>query len=165
LQALTGGCIVAGAEAKIGMSESDSDTLSPQIGPPIFGRIVAALIDRRNDPATVAPLIAPEADWTMNGDPANWAYAGLRCRRDAILDYLRAFNVEFQQMSVRQLNLLIEGEQACVQYETRLRHRGTGREALLQCLTFVRIEGDLVVEVHEFLDSALLFRLCESVER
>jgi len=147
------------------MSESEGKILSPQIGPLLFERIVSVLIDRRNEPATISPLIAPEADWTLNGDPSRWPYAGRRCRRDSIIAYLAAFNVEFQQKDIRVLNLLIDGEQACVQYESHLRHRGTGREALVQCLTFVRLEGDLVVEVHEFVDSALLFRLCESADR
>lgn len=147
------------------MNESESESLSPQISRPQMERIVAALLDRRKDPKKLAPLFAREADWMMNGDQASWAYAGLRCRRDSILAYLKAFNVEFQQKKVSLLNLLVDGEQSCAQYETNLRHRGTGREALVQCLCFIRVEGDLVVEVHEFIDSALLFRLRESVER
>ena len=98
----------------------------------------------------------------MNGDQASWAYAGLRCSRDSIIAYLDAFAVEFQQKSVRRIATLIEGEQACAQYEMELRHRGTRREAWLQCLCFIRLEGDRIVEVSEFIDSATLFRLRES---
>lgn len=141
---------------------SESDSLSPQVTRPDFDRIVSAVIDRRSDPRALAPLFAPEADWLMNGDQASWAYAGLRCSRDSILAYLDAFAVEFEQKSVHRIATVIEGEQACTQYEMKLRHRGTRREASLQCLCFLRLEGDLIVEVSEFIDSATLFRLRES---
>ncbi len=141
---------------------SDSDSLSPQVTRSKFDRIIAAVLDRRSDPKLLAPLLAPEADWLMNGDQASWAFAGLRCSRDSILAYLEAFLVEFRQKELRRLDTLIEGEQACVRYEMALQHRGTGNEALLQCLCFIRLEGDLIVEVSEFIDSATLFRLRES---
>ena len=151
-----GGCAGGGHDM------SDSDSLSLPIARPDFDRIIAAVLDHRSNPGFLAPLFAPEADWLLNGDQASWAYAGLRCSRDSILVYLDAFVVEFQQKSVRRLETLIEGEQACVRYEVALRHRGTGREAMLHCLCFIRIEGALIVEVSEFIDSATLFRLRES---
>jgi hypothetical protein len=43
-----------------------------------------------------------------------------------------------------------------------LRHQGTGREAWLPFLCFIRLEGDRIVEVCEMFDSASLFRLRES---
>lgn len=141
---------------------SESDSLSPQVTRSKFDRIIAAVLDRRSSPKLLASLFAPEADWLMNGDQASWAFAGLRCSRDSILAYLEAFLVDFQQKELRRLDTLIDGEQACVRYEMTLQHRGTGNEALLQCLCFIRLEGDLIVEVSEFIDSATLFRLRES---
>jgi ketosteroid isomerase-like protein len=141
---------------------SESDSLSPQMSRSRFQKIIAAVLDGRAKPKLLAPLFAPEADWLLNGDQASWAYAGLRCSRDSILAYLSAFAVEFQQKALWLLDVVIEGEQACVQYEMALRHNGTGREALLQCLCFVRVEGDLITEVNEFIDSATLFRLRDS---
>ena len=140
----------------------DSDSLSPRIARLDFERIVAAVLDRRSTPRLLAPLLAAEADWLFNGDPASWTYAGLRSKRDSILAYLEAFVVEFEQKSLRRLDTLIDGEQACVRYEMELRHRGTGREAKLPFLCFIRLEGDLIVEVSEFSDSASLFRLRDS---
>lgn len=142
----------------------DSESLAPQITRLRFERVVETLLDRRGDPARLAPLFAPEAEWTLNGDPAHWAYAGLRCRRESILAYLKAFSVEYEQKALRIHDMLIEGEQACVRYEVELRHRGTGRANVLQGLSFIRFEGDAVVEAHEFIDSALLFRLRQSAE-
>ncbi len=141
---------------------SDSDSLTPTTDRPAFERIVAAVLELRAQPERLAPYLAREADWHLNGDPASWVYAGKRSKRESILDYLRAFNVEFEQGLVRRQATLIEGEQACVLYEMRLRHRGTGRDDVLPCLCFIRIEGDLIVEVCEFIDSASLFRLRES---
>jgi ketosteroid isomerase-like protein len=141
---------------------SDSDSLSPRIARPDFERIVASVLARRSKPRFLAPLFAPEADWQFNGDPASWTFAGLRSKRDSVLAYLEAFVVEFEQKSLRVLDTLIDGEQACVRYEMELRHRGTGREATLPFLRFIRLEGDLIVEVNEFSDSASLFRLRES---
>jgi ketosteroid isomerase-like protein len=146
------------------MSDGESESLAPQITRMRFEHVVGSLLDRRTAPARLAALFAPEADWMLNGDQAQWPYAGLRCRRESILAYLTAFSVEFQQKAIRFHDVLIDGEQACVRYEMKLRHRGTGRETLLQCLSFVRVEGAAVVEVHEFIDSALLFRLRESVQ-
>jgi hypothetical protein len=143
---------------------SESDSLSPQITRSGFERFIAAVLDRRANPAPLADLLAPEADWLLNGDQASWAYAGLRCSRDSILAYLNAFAVEFQQKEMRRLDVLIDGEQACVQYEMRLQHNGTGRIALLQGLCFIRVEGELIVDVSEFIDSATLFRLRESCD-
>lgn len=140
----------------------EGDSLSPQIDRSRFEQIVAALLDRRNDPKQIKSLFAREAVWQMNGDPAIWAYAGLRASRESILAYLTAFSVEFEQKDLQRLALVIEGEQACVQYEMTLRHRGTGREARLQCLCFIRVEGESIIEVSEFIDSATLFRLRES---
>ena len=147
------------------MSNGDSESLAPHITRTRFEEVVMALLDRRKDPERLALLIAPEAEWMMNGDQASWSYAGLRCRRDSIMAYLKAFAIEFQQKKIRLINLLIDGEQACAQYETHLKHRGTGREDVLQALSFIRVEGDAVVEVHEFIDSAQLFRLRESIDR
>ncbi len=141
----------------------DSESMAPPITRLRFEQVVASLLDRRGDPARLAPLFAPEAEWTLNGDQAHWAYAGLRCRRESILAYLKAFSVEFEQKTLRLHEMLIEGEQACVRYEMELRHRGTGRENVLQGLSFIRFEGDAVVEAHEFIDSALLFGLRDSV--
>ena len=129
-----------------------------------FEGIIASVLGQRGRPQMLAPLFAPEADWLLNGDQASWSFAGRRCSRDSILDYLTAFAVEFEQQALRRLDTLIDGEQACVQYELRLRHRGTGRDALLQCLCFIRLEGELIVEVSEFIDSATLFRLRESAD-
>lgn len=144
------------------MSDSDSDSLSPRSLRSDFERIIAALLDRRGSPQMLVPLFAPEADWLVNGDPASWTFAGLRSQRDSILAYLEAFAVEFERKSLRRFDTLIDGEQACVRYEMELRHRGTGREALLPFLCFIRLEGDRIVEVCEMFDSASLFRLRES---
>ncbi|WP_298353313.1 nuclear transport factor 2 family protein [Rhodoblastus sp.] len=137
----------------------DSNSLAPHITRLQFGQIVETLLDRGGDPARLAPLFAPEAEWTLNGDQSYWSYAGRRWRRESILDYFRAFSVEFEQKAFRIHEMLIEGEQACVRYEVELRHRGTGRANVLQGLNFIRFEGEVVVEAHEFIDSALLFRL------
>jgi hypothetical protein len=141
---------------------SESDSLSPQITRSDFDRMIASVLDRRSNPRLLAPLFAPEADWLMNGDQASWAFAGQRCSRDSILAYLEAFVVEFQQKGFLRLDTLIDGEQACARYEMQLQHHGTGNEAWLQCLCFIRLEGDKIVEVSEFIDSATLFRLRES---
>ena len=143
---------------------SESDSLSPQITRSGFEQIIAAVLDRRANPTLLSGFFAPEADWLLNGDQASWAYAGLRCSRDSILAYLTAFAVEFQQKALRRLDTLVDGEQACVQYEMKLQHNGTGRVALLQCLCFIRVEGELIIEVSEFIDSATLFRLRESCD-
>jgi ketosteroid isomerase-like protein len=144
------------------MSDGDSDSLSPRSLRSEFERIVEALLDRRGDPRLLADLFAPEADWLVNGDPASWTYAGLRSPRDSVLAYLEAFAVEFERKSLRRFDTLIDGEQACVRYEMELRHQGTGREAWLPFLCFIRLEGDRIVEVCEMFDSASLFRLRES---
>jgi ketosteroid isomerase-like protein len=143
---------------------SKSESLAPQITRLRFEQVVEALLDRRGDPAWLAPLFTPEAEWTLNGDRAHWPYAGLRRRRESILAYLAAFSIEFQQKSLRLHDLLIDGEQACARYEIQLRHPGTGRENVLHALSFIRVEGEAVVEVHEFIDSARLFRLRDSAE-
>jgi ketosteroid isomerase-like protein len=147
-----------------GKSEGESESVAPHITRARFERLVGALLDRRGDPARLASLFAPEAQWTLNGDRTHWPYAGLRLGRESILAYLKAFLVEFEQRTFRFHDLLIEGEQACVRYEMKLRHRGAGRESVLQALSFVRVEGEAVVEVHEFIDSGLLFRLHDSAE-
>ena len=141
---------------------SDSDSLSPRSLRSDFERIIEALLDRRGSPQMLAGLFAPEADWLVNGDPASWTYAGLRSPRDSVIAYLEAFAVEFERKSLRRFDTLIDGEQACVRYEMELRHQGTGREALLPFLCFIRIEGEKIVEVSEMFDSAGLFRLRES---
>jgi ketosteroid isomerase-like protein len=141
---------------------SDSDSLSPRRVRSDFERIIETLLNRRGDPQLLAALFAPEADWLVNGDPARWSYAGLRVPRDSVLAYLEAFAVEFERKALRRLDTLIDGEQACVRYEMELRHRGTGREAKLPFLCFIRLEGASIVEVSEMFDSASLFRLRES---
>jgi ketosteroid isomerase-like protein len=141
---------------------SDIDSPGPIIDRVAFGRIIAALLELRPRPGKLAPLFAAEACWHMNGDPASWAYAGKRCDRDSILAYLEAFAVEYEQLETRLLTTVIEGEQACIQYEMRVRHRGTGRVDTIPCLCFIRVEGELIVEGNEFVDTATLFRLRDS---
>jgi ketosteroid isomerase-like protein len=143
-------------------SESESESLSPHMTRSQFESVIEALLDRRSKPQRLAPLFAPEAEWLVNGDQACWAFAGRRRSRASILAYLQAFYVEFERKAMRRLDTLIEGEQACVRFELLLQHRGTRREEWLQCLCFIRLEGELIVEVSEFFDSATLFRLQES---
>lgn len=141
---------------------SDSHSLSPRDVRSDFERIIDAVIERRGSPRALAALFAPEADWLVNGDPANWTFGGLRAPRGSILAYLEAFAVEFERKSLRRLQTLIDGEQACLRYEVHIRHQGTGREAWIPFLCFIRVEGDRIVEVCEMFDSASLFRLRES---
>jgi ketosteroid isomerase-like protein len=140
----------------------ESDSQSPSIEPSGFELLIAALLEERPRPRQLSSRFAAEACWRMNGDPETWPYAGERRDRESILAYLEAFAIEFEQIEVRRLHTLIDGEQACVEYELRLRHRGTRRMATIPCLCFVRVEGDAIVEVNEFMDSATLFGLGES---
>jgi ketosteroid isomerase-like protein len=140
----------------------ESDSHTPIIDRAEFARLIGALLELRPRPRQLAAHFAAEAHWHMNGDPQTWAYAGARRDREAIVTYLEAFAVEFEQIEVRLQNTLIDGEQACVQYELQVRHRGTRRAATIPCLCFVRVEGESIVEVNEFLDSATLFGLRES---
>jgi hypothetical protein len=141
---------------------SASSSLYSPVDRSNFDLILATLLEHRANPRRVACLFAPEADWHMNGDQAGWAYAGRRSSRESILSYLGAFAVEYEQLNLTRLGSVIDGEQACVQYQVELRHCGTQKTARLDGLCFVRLEGELIVEVNEFIDSAALFRLGES---
>jgi len=127
-----------------------------------FEEILAAVLECRSRPETLQPLLAREAEWELAADPAGWNYAGRRKSRDAVLGYLQAFAVEFAIASMERLETLIEGEQACMRYVMGLRHRGTGRSAMMDCLCFIRVEGGLIVEGVDMLDSSKLYRLRES---
>lgn len=127
-----------------------------------FERILAAVLECRSRPETLHPLLAREAEWELAADPSGWSYAGRRKSRDAVLGYLQAFAVEFAITSIERQETLIEGEQACMRYSMGLRHRGTGRSAMMDCLCFVRVEGGLIVEGIDLLDSAKLYRLRQS---
>ncbi len=138
---------------------SENDRASPSFTRQDFENVIATVLTRRSRPDLLEPLFAPEAEWELNGDPAAWAYAGRRKSRDAILGYLKAFATEFALLALERFETLIEGEQAAVRYAMNLRHRGTGKQAQLDCLCFIRVEGGLIVEGVELLDSAQLFRM------
>jgi ketosteroid isomerase-like protein len=127
-----------------------------------FEKILAAVLESRSRPTRLEPFLAREAEWELAADPAIWSYAGRRKSGEAILAYLQAFSVEFAVASIERRETLIEGEQACMRYIMGLRHRGTGRSAMMDCLCFVRVEGGLIVEGIDMLDSAKLYRLRDS---
>ena len=122
------------------------------------------LLDRRNDPKVLMHFLAAESDWTFYGDASAWPHAGKMRNRDAILAFLTAFRVEFAQKSFKTLDVVVTGEQVCLRYRASYRHRGTGREAEIPGLAFLRVEGDQIVEAHEFCDSAQLLSLRDSCE-
>lgn len=141
---------------------NDSDSGAPLAGPARTKQIVSSLMALRPRPKQAIELFAADAQWSLNGDPAKWAFAGLRAGRDSILAFLQAFTVEFEQLDLRVLSLVIDDDQACVQYEQRVRHRGTRREDVVAGLCFVRLQGERIAEVNELIDSERLFSLRES---
>lgn len=127
--------------------------------------VALALIDRRCDPDTLVDFFAAEAEWSFYGDVLASLRAGKISGREAILDFLRRFRVEFAQKSLIMQDILVAGEQVCLRFCASYRHRGTGREAESAGLLLIRAEGDRIVEAHEFCDSALLLRLRDSAGR
>ncbi|MBB4196783.1 hypothetical protein CCR94_20890 [Rhodoblastus sphagnicola] len=141
---------------------SDSEGLTPAIDRAKFEEIISTLLASRPSPRQIISCFADDAEWRLHGEPANWSYAGLRRGRESVLAFLKAFAVEFQQLGLRRLATVIDNDQACIQYDLRVRHRGTHREDTIPCLCFIRLEGALIAEVNEFVDSARLFALRES---
>lgn len=142
------------------MNEGDQSAVI--IGGLSLGEIAQILVDRRSKPEDLARFIAAEADWTFYASRSSWAFAGKMNDRDAILRQMKAFRAEFEQKFFDIRDILVCGEQVSLRYRAIFRHHGTGRQAEIAGLAFIRAEGDCVVEGHEFCDSAQLLQLRNS---
>lgn len=107
---------------------------------------------RRDDLDAVLRCFAPDVLY-MGGTSVLYA-AMQRQGRDGLAQALRAIHVEYEILETSLEQLVVEGDQAAVLRISRLRHRGTGRTAIVPTWNFLRFRDGLISEFSEFPDTA-----------
>jgi ketosteroid isomerase-like protein len=101
----------------------------------------------------------PEVVNEFVGDRTTIFYAGRHRGIDALVNIIRAINVDFEQIGSATPEMVVEDGRVAARRTVEWRHRGTGRRGLVELADFVRFENGLIVEVVEFRDSVALLQM------
>lgn len=93
------------------------------------------------------------------GDKSRIPYAGRHFGVDALLNILRAINIDFAQSEQQIDDVIIDSGGVAMRRSVRWRHRGTGLEGRVDLADFIRFEDGLIVELIEFRDSITILSI------
>ena len=113
---------------------------------------------QRGDTSEVAKLLAHDCVYvgkTWFGKPVDIRRDG----RDACLEWARQINAMVQNVDMRVLYLVIDGERAAACRRIRVRETGGGRAEDVVICSFMRFRGGEIVEIAEYPDTLAITRL------
>jgi ketosteroid isomerase-like protein len=101
----------------------------------------------------------PEVVSEFVGDRKTIFYAGRHRGIAALVNIIRAINVDFEQFGSATPEMVVDGGRVAARRTVEWRHRGTGRRGLVELADFLRFEDGMIVEVVEFRDSVALLQM------
>ncbi|PPD45046.1 MAG: hypothetical protein CTY15_05605 [Methylocystis sp.] len=102
---------------------------------------------------------APDVVCEFAGDRKTISYAGRHRGIEALVNIVRAVDVDFEQFGAAMPEAVVDGGSVAVRRTVEWRHRGTGRRGIVELADFLRFEDGLIVELVEFRDSVALLRM------
>jgi len=121
--------------------------------------LLAAQPAENGDFGVVPAFFSPDVVCEFVGDKSRIPYAGRHTGVDALLNILRAINIDFAQSEPRIDDIIIDGGRVALRRSVRWRHRGTGLEGRVDLADFVRFENGLIAELIEFRDSITILSI------
>ncbi|OAI26733.1 hypothetical protein A1351_14325 [Methylosinus sp. R-45379] len=121
--------------------------------------LLASQPAENGDFSVIHELFSPDVVCEFVGDKTRIPYAGRHTGIDALLNILRAINVDFCQSEPMIDDVVIDGGRVALRRSVRWRHRGTGLEGRVDLADFVRFEHGLIVELIEFRDSISILNI------
>jgi hypothetical protein len=131
----------------------------PEENHPEIRALVERMLLLRNHPDEFITLFQPEAVMHMVGDQRDWPYFGAYRGHAQILELLRRISMEFERLSDRILNVVIDGDGFAVRRLLEVRHHGSSQLEWLILGDFARTRGGLIDEFFQYSDTAMACRL------
>ncbi|WP_294540220.1 nuclear transport factor 2 family protein [uncultured Rhodoblastus sp.] len=131
----------------------------PEESHPQIRALVERMLALRSRPEEFIALFQPDAMMHMVGDRRDWPYFGTYRGHAQILELLHRIGREFERLSDRLLNIVIDGENFAMRRLLEVRHHGSSQLALLVLGDFVRTRGGLIDEFFQYSDTATACRL------
>ncbi len=135
------------------------DKFVPEEAHPEIMSLIQRAAFLRGQPEDFVALFQPDAVLHMIGDRRDGPMFGEHRGHRQILELLRRIDIEFERLSLRILNVVVDGDRFAVRRLAELRHRGSSESRLFVFGSFVRTRGGLIDEVLEFVDTATARRL------
>jgi ketosteroid isomerase-like protein len=121
--------------------------------------LLAAQPAENGDFGVIRDFCSPDLVCEFVGDKSRIPYAGRHFGVDALLNILRAINIDFAQSEPQIDDVIIDGGRVAIRRSVRWRHRGAGLEGRVDLADFVRFENGLIVELIEFRDSITILNI------
>ena len=102
---------------------------------------------------------SPDIVCEFVGHRARIPYAGRHAGVEAVINIVRAINVDFEQLHNSLSDIVVDGGRLACRRSVRWRHRGTGRTGMVQLAEFVKFEDGLIVEHIEYRDSVTILEM------
>ncbi len=101
---------------------------------------------------------ARECEMHIIGDPMSVPFARSHYGMDAVRALVDQIDIEFEFLSVVVKDVLVDGERAAMRVVSEAKHRGTGVTGTIEAFNHVAFEGDRIVSVIYFFDTAAVAR-------
>ncbi|HYA80085.1 MAG TPA: nuclear transport factor 2 family protein [Methylocystis sp.] len=111
------------------------------------------------DIATFRKSCSPSIVCEFVGDRARIPYAGRHVGVDALTNIMRGIATEFEQLSQKLSDIVIDDGRVGLRRSVEWRHRGTGRRGVVELAELMRFENGLMVEAIEYRDSIKILEM------
>ncbi len=119
---------------------------------------------RGPDVALIREYYSPEIVCEFVGQRTRIPYAGKHVGVEAVINIVRAINVDFEQLDYELSDILVDGGRLACRRTVHWRHRGTGRRGVVELAEFVKFEDGLIVELIEYRDSVTILEMQGALE-
>jgi ketosteroid isomerase-like protein len=107
---------------------------------------------------------SPDIVCEFVGDRTRIPYAGRHFGVEAVINIIRAINVDFEQLDFSLSDMLVDDGALACRRTVEWRHRGTGRRGVVALAEFVRFENGKIVELIEYRDSVTILEMQGDLE-
>jgi ketosteroid isomerase-like protein len=107
---------------------------------------------------------SPDIICEFVGDRKRIPYAGRHLGVEAVVNIVRAINVDFEQLDFSLSDMLVDGGALACRRTVEWRHRGTGRRGVVALAEFVRFEDGKIVELVEYRDTVTILEMQGDLE-
>jgi ketosteroid isomerase-like protein len=111
------------------------------------------------DVEAVMGHFAPNANFSIAGSPVASRVPTAATGAAAVREVMERLVAAFEFSDARIVSMIVEGDRAAVHWSVRVRSPGTGEEAQTELVDLVRLEGDKIISLQQFADTALAQRL------
>ncbi len=122
-------------------------------------RKLIAISSNGPDVGLLREYCSPDVLCDFVGDRARIPYAGRHIGVEALINIVRASEVDFEQSRCEISEILIEDGRVAGRRSVEWRHRGTARRGLVNLASFMRFENGLIVELIQFHDIVTMLEM------